>query len=163
MKKENILLVLWIIFGFVFVMAIDSILYFIMYLLYFGISELGVSYEIIKYFMPITTLILYILTALLMYKRITLRSNSTGIYLTTFPKKLFIGLALIALFLNPLTNFLSQLYITNAVVTMEMNKTYETLEVHSWMLIANGWSRWLVLVILAILFLRKLNKIENQA
>ena len=49
MNKENILLILWVIFGFVFVIAIESILYFLIHLLYFGLAELGISYNIMTY------------------------------------------------------------------------------------------------------------------
>lgn len=161
MKKENILLVLWIIFGFVFVSGVDSILYFSTYLLYFGTSELGISYGILQYLMPIATLILYVLTTLLIYRKITINSNSTGIYLTTFPKKLFIGLALITLILNPITNKLSALYAKH-IATMESIDTYDFLKVYGWMTIGFGYTKWLILLMLAILFLRKLNIFENQ-
>lgn len=65
MNKENTLLILWVIFGFVFISAIDSILYFVIHLIYFAKSELGVSYQIMKYSVPILTLILYILATFL--------------------------------------------------------------------------------------------------
>jgi hypothetical protein len=161
MNKENVLLVLWIIFGFVFISGIDSILYFITYLVYFTKSELGLSYVIMKFSMPIFTLILYILTTFLIYKRIKLNSNTTGIYLTKFPKKLFIGLALIAIFLNPITNKLSGLYTSNLTRIEEIN-TIDFLEVYGSMTLGINLSRWLVLIILTIVFLKQLNLIENK-
>ena len=161
MNKENVLLVLWIIFGFIFISGIDAILYFITYIIYFTKSELGLSYGIMKFSMPITTLILYVLTTVLILKRIKLNSNSTGIYLTKFPKKLFIGLAVIAIFLNPITHKLSGLYAEH-LTTMENIDTSEFLQVYGWMSTGIHSSRWLVLIILTILFLKKLNLIENK-
>lgn len=161
MKKENALLVLWIIFGFVFISGIDSILYFIVNLIYFAKSELGLSYGIMKFSMPITTLILYTLTTFLIFKRIKHQSNLRGIYMTKFPKKLFIGLALIAIFLNPITHKLAGLYAEHAT-TMENIDSSGFLQFYGWMTLGIGVSRWLVLIILAILFLKKLNLIENK-
>ena len=76
MNKENILLILWVIFGFVFVIAIESILYFLIHLLYFGLAELGISYNIMTYVFPIITLIFYALTALFLLKIIKTKSFS---------------------------------------------------------------------------------------
>lgn len=70
MNKENVLLILWIIFGFVSVIAVVSILYFLIHLLYFGFAELGISYIIMTYIFPVITLILYSITAILLFNRI---------------------------------------------------------------------------------------------
>jgi hypothetical protein len=161
MNKENILLVLWIVFGFVFISGIDSILYFITYLVFFTKSELGLSYEIMNFSMPIFTLILYILTTFLIYKRFKLNSNTKGIYLTKFPKKIFIGLALIAMFLNPITSKLSGLYAEHST-PIEYTNYSDLLVVNGWMNMGIGFSRWLVLIILTILFLKKLKLYENK-
>ena len=110
MDKENLLLVLWIIFGFIFVVAIDSILYFFIHLIYFGLAELGVSYHIMTYILPLITLILYSFTAFLILTRLKTKSKFSGIYLTEFPKKLIIILTIVILVLTPLTNKLSGIY-----------------------------------------------------
>ena len=161
MSKENVLLVLWIIFGFVFISGIDSILFFITYLVYFTKTEIGLSYQIMTFSMPIFTLILYILITFLIYKRLKLNSNLKGIYLTKFPKKLFIGLALIAIFLNPITNKLSGLFAAHSTM-METIDPSDFLQVYGWMNMGIGFSRWIVLIILTILFLKKLNLFENK-
>ena len=159
--KENVLLILWIIFGFVFISGIDSILYFITYLIYFTKSELGLSYGIMKYSMPIITLILYVLTTFLILKKIKLKSNSNEIYLTEFPKTIFIVLALIALVLNPIMHKLSGLYAEHST-RMENIDTSDFLQAYGWMTAGIYFSRWLILIILSILFIKKLNQIENK-
>jgi|TARA_B110000908_G_C9981106_1_gene325527 hypothetical protein len=161
MNKENVLLILWIIFGFIFISGIDAILHFIVYLIYFAKSELGLSYGIMKFSMPIITLILYVLTTFLILKKIKLNSNSSGIYLTEFPKKLFIGLALIAIFLNPITNKLSGLYAEHSTA-MENIDTSDFLQVYGWMTLGIEFSRWLILIILTIIFIKKLKGIGNK-
>ena len=161
MNKENVLLILWIIFGFIFISGIDSILYFITYLIYFTKSELGLSYGIMKFSMPIITLISYVLTTFLILKKIKLNSNSSGIYLTKFPKRIFIILALIALTLNPITHKLSGLYAEHST-RMENIDTSDFLQVYGWMTSGIYFSRWLILIILSILFIKKLNLIENK-
>lgn len=161
MSKENILLVLWIIFGFIFITAIDSILYFITYLIYFTKSEFGLSYKIMSFSMPIFTLILYTLTTFFIFKKTKVKSNSNGIYLTKFPKKLFLGLSLIALLLKPITYKLSELYGQHST-TMENIDPFDFLQVYGWMTFGINFSRWLILIILIIIFLKKLNLIENK-
>ena len=111
--------------------------------------------------MPIITLILYVLTTFLILKKIKLNSNSSGIYLTEFPKKLFIGLALIAIFLNPITNKLSGLYAEHSTA-MENIDTSDFLQVYGWMTLGIEFSRWLILIILTIIFIKKLNGIGNK-
>ncbi|WP_308994021.1 hypothetical protein QLS71_002470 [Mariniflexile litorale] len=161
MNKENVLLILWIIFGFIFISGIDSILFFITYLIYFAKSELGLSYGIMKYSMPIITLILYVLTTFLILKKLKLNSNSSGIYLTKFPKRIFILLALIALTLNPITHKLSGLYAEHST-RMENINSSDFLQVYGWMTSGIYFSRWFILIALSILFIKKLNGIENK-
>jgi len=161
MNKENVLLILWIIFGFIFISGIDSILFFITYLIYFAKSEFGLSYGIMKFSMPIITLVLYVLTTYLIIKKIKFNSNSSGIYLTKFPKRTFIVLAIIALVLDPITHKLSGLYSEHSTV-MENIDASGFLQFYGWMIMGIGFSRWFVLIILAILFLKKLNLIENK-
>ncbi|WJJ96522.1 hypothetical protein [Algibacter luteus] len=161
MNKENVLLILWIIFGFIFISGIDSILFFITYLIYFAKSELGLSYGIMKYSMPIITLILYVLSTFLILKKLKLNSNSSGIYLTKFPKRIFIILALIALTLNPITHKLSGLYAEHST-RMENIDTSDFLQVYGWMTSGIYFSRWFILIALSILFIKKLNGIENK-
>lgn len=110
MNKENICIVLWIIFGFVFITAIDSILYFIIHLIYFGLAELKISYKIMTYIFPILTFIFYSLTAILILKKINQNSDSYGFKTQGFPKIWLIILTIVILILNPLTNKLSGLY-----------------------------------------------------
>lgn len=161
MNKENVLLILWIIFGFVFISGIDSILYFIVYLLYFAKSELGLSYAIMKYSMPIVTLILYLLTTFLILKKLKLTSNSLGIYLTKFPKRIFIILAVITLILNPITNKLSGLYAEHSTRAENFDIS-DYFQVYVWMTAGIYFSKWLVIIIIAILSIKKLNLIENK-
>ncbi len=161
MNKKNVLLILWIIFGFIFISGIDSILFFITYLIYFAKSELGLSYGIMKYSMPTITLILYVLTTFSILKKLKLNSNSSGIYLTKFPKRIFIVLALIALTLNPITHKLSGLYAEHST-RMENIDASDFLQVYGWMTSGIYFSRWLIIIILSIFYIKKLNGIENK-
>ena len=156
MTKENSLLILQIIFGFIFISGVDSILYFITYLIYFTKSELGLSYELMEFSMRIMTLISHVLSFFLILKKIKLNSNSSGIYLTKFPKRIFIILALIALTLNPITHKLSRLYAQHST-RMENIDTSNFLQVYGWMTSGIYFSRWLILIVLSILFIKKRN------
>ena len=98
MKKENTLLILWIIYGFVFVRAIDSLLFLFTNLVYFGTSQIGIPDSNLKFIIPAITLLSYAFTATIILKKLNTNSNSTGIYLTEFPKQLFTVLILIAVF-----------------------------------------------------------------
>jgi hypothetical protein len=159
MKKENILLILWIIFGFIFISGIDSILYLITFLIYFVKSELGLPYTVIAFSMPIITLTLYILTTLLIFKKV--KSKSNEIILTKFPKKVLIYFSLIALTLYPIANKLSGLYPAYST-KFESIEPSEFLMVHGWMIFGVHFSRWVIIITLIIVLLRKYKLIEYK-
>lgn len=159
MNKENILLILWIVFGFIFITAIDSILYFILHLIYFGLVELGVSYKILTYVIPITTLALYIITTIILLKRIKTKSKTSGIYLTEFPKNKIIIFGIIAFALSPITNKLSGLFTVNAIENM--NAPYsEYLGFYGWFHASFGISQLIILGFLVVTALIKLKKMN---
>ncbi|OMP32588.1 hypothetical protein [Mangrovimonas sp. DI 80] len=161
MTKENILLVLWIIFGFIFITGIDAILNFICYLIYFAQLEAGIPLGIINYSMPIITLLLYLSTTFLMLKNIKLDTNLSGIYLTRFPKRLFIVLGVISIFLIPITSKLSGLYTERLTIKETVYNSYEFLATYGWLTSGIYISRWIILIVLTIIFLKKLKLIEN--
>ncbi|PKA81960.1 hypothetical protein ATE92_0083 [Ulvibacter sp. MAR_2010_11] len=155
MNKENVLLIIWIIFGFVFITAIDSLLYLFTHLIYFVESELRLSYSFLQYSIPSITFIAYISTTFLILKRIKAKSDSEGIYLRNFPKKTFIILALIAIFLNPITNKLSGLYAEhNAYI--QSGSSSEFISFYGWMHFGIGFSRWVVLIVLVFVYMNKI-------
>jgi hypothetical protein len=158
MSRENKLLILWVIFGFVFVAAVDSILYFFIHLIYFAAAELGSSYGFLTYFIPIITFITYVLATFTILQNLNYKSGSSGIYLLKFPIKRFFILTLIAIILNPITNKLSGLYAEHITTTDTYLSHYP--DFYSWMNIGFGLSRWLILIFLAIIYLNKLEQPE---
>jgi len=161
MNKENILLLLWIIFGFVFILAIESILYFVIHLIYFGFAELGVSYRMMTFIIPLITFILYILTTYAIINRIKTKSKTSAIYLTEFPKKLIIFLSIIILTLTPLTNKLSGLYAENLSVNTLLEKG-EYLIFYGWLDLSFVISPALILIALVVFSLKKLNNLNKN-
>jgi len=161
MNKENILLLLWIIFGFVFILAIESILYFIIHLIYFGLAELRVSYRMMTFIIPLLTFILYILTTYAIINRIKTKSKTSIIYLTEFPKKLIIILSIIILTLTPLTNKLSGLYAENISVNTLFEKG-EYLIFYGWLDLSFVISPALILIALVVFSLKKLNNLNKS-
>jgi len=160
MSQENLLLVLWIIFGFVFIVAIDAILYFVIHLLYFGLAELGISYNIMTYAFPIITLILYSLTAFFLLKRIKTKSNASGIYLTEFPKNLLIGLSLVIFILTPLTNELAGIY-ADSTTENTLVERGEYLIFYGWFNLGFAISQTLVLITMVVFSLMKLKELNT--
>jgi hypothetical protein len=162
MSKENALLVLWIIFGFVFIQALDAIINLFNNLIYFGLSELSISYTILKFLIPIISLSTYIIVVIAVLKKIKTKSNSSGIYLTEFPRAGFIILALIAIFLNPFTNKLAGLYAeNNSFIQSENSKDY--IEFYGWKTMGMHLSKWVILITLVFVYLTKYNsrRIKN--
>jgi len=154
MKKENTLLILWIIFGFVFVRAIDSLLFLFTHLVYFGTTVIGIPYDILKFIIPAITFASYILAVTILLKKLKTNSKSTGIYLNEFPKRLFTVSILIAIFLNPVTHKLSGLFAEYNAVNLSEN-TIEYLTLYSWMNIGINFSRWIILIALAYIYFDK--------
>jgi len=159
MGKENILLVLWIIFGFTFVSAIDSILYFLIHVIYFDTSELGLSITFLTYFIPIITILSYLLTLLFILKKIKTNSNSEGIYLTSFPKKAFIFLLILVLLLKPIASKLSGLYAEYYVSTLDITAN-DYLNFYGWMHATLAISRWGSIIILGFIYLKKYQSLK---
>ena len=157
MDKEKTLIVLWIIFGFVFIKAIDSILYFVIHLMYFGLAELEVSYNVMTYIFPILTFILYSLTAIFLVRRLNNNSNHYLLQLDNFPMKIFI-ISTAILVLYPLTNKLFGIYAANysTHVPSDMN---EYLNFSGWFI--SGFTISKILVITGLIFYSFL-KLKNH-
>ena len=162
MNSQKTLLILWIIYGFVFIQAVDSVLFLLAHLAYFATVGLGLPYSILNFVLPIITISLYLATAYLLIKRIRIESQESGLLFTKFPKRQFVILFVIAITVNPLTNRLSGLF---AEFNSEMqNQTpTEFIEFYGWFHFGIGFARWTSLVILALIYLKKhdLKKIKN--
>jgi hypothetical protein len=156
MKKENTLLILWIIYGFVFIRAIDSLLFLFTNLVYFGTSQIGIPDSKLKFIIPVITLLSYAFTAIFVLKRIKTNSNSTGIFLSEFPKHLFTVLILIAIFLNPITNKLTGLFAEYNTTVLSGNGK-EFVDLYGSMQVGLGFSRWITLIVMAYIYYNRYN------
>ena len=159
MDKEKTLIVLWIIFGFVFVTAVDCIIYFVIHLLYFGLAELKVSYDVMTYIFPVLTFVVYSLIAILVVNKINRNSNQYVLQFDEFPKNLLIVLSIVILILYPLTNKLSGLYAeySSGNTLIEMG---EYLTFYGWFNIGFTISQILVLIGLATYSIIKLKNLK---
>jgi len=160
MKYENTLLILWIIFGFIFISAIDSILYFFTHLIYFAELKLEFSFRFMKISMPIITLILYSLTTFFIINKINTKSKSNEIYLTEFPKNWTIVFSIIAIFLTPITNKLSGLH-SHSITEIENFITIDFIEFYGWLHFGIGISRWIVLISILLFYFNKYRDLSS--
>ncbi len=154
MRKENTLLILWVIFGFVFIRAFDSVLFLFTHIVYFGTSKIGIPYYVLKYFIPIFTFLSYISATSLTLRRLKMNSKSNGIYLTEFPKQIVTPLILIAIFLQPITNKLAGLFAEYNSTAQSENAT-DFIDFYGWMYFGIGFSRWTVLIVLVYIYLNR--------
>lgn len=162
MKRENILLVLWIIFGFLFVSAVNSILYLIINLLYFGLYELGITFQILKIMIPIITIILYGITAYLLLNRGNLDSRIAGLYLLDFPINLTVVLGIIAFTLHPLAEKLVGYHAEHISKNDNWN-SHSYLDFYAWRDFGFIMSKWVLIVFLLVAFLPKLNTLKIRS
>jgi hypothetical protein len=156
MSKEKTLLILWIIFGFVFIQAVDSLLYFLTQLIYFGTVGIEVPYSVLNFLLPIVTIMLYWTAIFLLIKKLRIDSPTIGILLTEFPKKQFLILMILAISLNPLTNKLSGIFVEN-ISDFNSADSIEFIEFYGWLHAGIGVARWSSILILVIIFLRNYN------
>ena len=154
MKAEKTLLILWIIFGFVFVQAIDSILYLTIHLIYFGTVYLGVGFSILKFLIPAITLLIYLLAIFLIQGRISIKSGISGLLPTQFPKNQFFALLILAVVLSPITNKLSGLFAVSMHSILTLDEL-EFIEFYGWFHMGIGIARWTSVTALALIYLRK--------
>ncbi len=104
--------------------------------------------------MPTITILTYLTTIILILKKIEINSASSGILLTKFPKNQFIILLILAIVLNPITNKLSGLFAEWTTESMNQNTT-EFLELYGWMHTGIGVARWISVVGLGLIYLKK--------
>ncbi|MDO7138172.1 hypothetical protein [Algibacter lectus] len=161
MKKNDVLLVLWVIFGFVFVTAVDTILNFIIHLLYFSLVELGVSFLILTYLLPSITLVTYLFTACFVVGKINRKSLKLELYKREFPKLLLVVLSLIIFILGPLTNWLSGLY-SESISKSHHGDIQSFLVFYGWFTAGFGISQMISLISLVIYLLIKLKDLNNN-
>jgi hypothetical protein len=162
MKIEKHLIVLWIIFGFILVTGIDSILYFVIHLIYFSVAEMKVSYNIMTFIFPILTFILYSFTAIFVLKKLNKSSINYKLPLYKFPKKPLLIFSLIILILYPLTNKLSGVYYAEYLNNNTMIEMGEYLIFYGWFNIGFTISQILVLLGLATYSFFQLKKLNSR-
>jgi hypothetical protein len=162
MASQKTLLILWIIYGFVFIEAVDSVLFLLSHLTYFATVRLGVTFSILIFVLPIITISLYLATAYMLVQRMRIEPLVHGRPPMEFPKRLFIALLVIAIIIKPITNKLSGLF---AEFNWEiLNATpNEYLEFYGWFYFGIGFARWTSLIILALICMKKYysRKIKN--
>jgi hypothetical protein len=129
--------------------------------MYFGMSELGISYQIMTITFPIVTFLIYAFTTFELIKKLKIKSPVSGIYLTEFPKKLTIGIGLIVITIHPITNLLYSKY-AERIYEIETIDIHSYLSFYSWFQIGFGISRLLILIILIIVFVNHLNKLNGK-
>jgi hypothetical protein len=161
MRKENLLVMLWMLFGYFFIESIDAILNFIVHLIYFVIPKLNFSLKTMTILVPILTLALYVTTAFILIRRFNSKQFFIGDFPTEFPKKLFVGIVLIPILLNPITSKLSGLY-GEYSINMVNYSTRDFLQFYGWMTSGVYISKWVVLIILAFVFLKKINILQHK-
>ncbi|MDF1695867.1 MAG: hypothetical protein P1U56_08555 [Saprospiraceae bacterium] len=154
MSKERTLFILWILFGFVFVQAVDSILYFVVHIFYFIAAAFGISLSALVFIVPAFTFILYAITIFILLNTIKISSDKNGILLTKFPKPLFLFLLMLAIALNPITNRLSGLF-AEYTTGLESEGTVQYLEFYGWMHAGIGISRIVSVIALGFIYLKK--------
>lgn len=159
MNKESLLIILWMIFGFVFIIAAEAILYFFIFLLYVGFAELGVSYSLMSYLFPVLTLMLYLLTAFSLVKRA--ETKVAGISLTQFPKKLLIILSLVIIVLLPVTHKLSGMYAEATFEDAPMTSG-EYLSFYGWFNLGFAVAQIVTLIAIVWFSLSKLKEWQNN-
>lgn len=156
MNKNRTLLILWIIYGFVFIKGIDSLLYLFIHLVYFGTSSLGLSYPVLTFIIPAITLVSYFATVLILILKINISSDTSGVLLTEFPKRQFLLLMLAAIAVLPLTNKLTELY-SEYMGGYERENVSDFIAFHSWKVLGFAFARGASLAVLGLIYMRKYN------
>jgi hypothetical protein len=154
MKRQNHLLILWIIFGFIYISAIETVLHYLNFGIFYASVALNMPYSVLEYALPSFPILSYGLTTYFILKHIKTKSGYDGIYLTNFPKRTFVIAAIAFLALPPIFNRLSALVSVNGY---DYYTNIEWLNLYAYTSSAIGISQWFVLIILTIVFLRKLN------
>ena len=161
MKNENTSAMLWVIFGYFVITSITTILNFIVHLIYFVLVELGLSFSTLTFLLPMLTVTLYAGTAFILVKRFGLREVKLSTFLSRIPRTIIIGIMLIPIIINPITNKLSGLYTERLVNSTNFNRM-EYLDFFGSMNTGLFISKWIFLIALGILFLNQTQSNQNK-
>ena len=164
MECKNKSLIFWGIFSFVLIRAIDSILYFIINILFLIGIQSKLASDLLFYLIPIISLILYTITTIIVLRKLNIKALCREIYPNKLNITLFILLVVIGITLNPLVNKLSGFYIENQyeIVISENYLTIgQWLHLNGWMDFVIEVSRWIIIIILGVLYWKK-NKKTNH-
>ena len=71
MKNDKTLLILWIIFGFLFIYSLDLVLKTLVDFIYFSVCLVGLSYRAMQFVIPVITLIVYGVSTFILLRKIT--------------------------------------------------------------------------------------------
>ncbi|MGB6035869.1 MAG: hypothetical protein WBG42_06345 [Cryomorphaceae bacterium] len=154
MKTEKSIIVLWIIFGFVCIHAIDSILFFLIHLIYLGTVTVGMAFSTLKIVLPILTVGIYLSTTFFTLNRIKANSGILDLSLTKLPKNQFFVLLLLAIVLQLITTKLSGLFAEWISSSLDHN-TSEFLALYGFFHMGIGIARWASIIVLALVYLNQ--------
>jgi len=162
MHKKN--LVLWLIFGFVLVTALSSIVDFLTHLIYFGNSELGIPNNIMKFTIPLSSLGLYAIATLILLKWVNNIPDLSALSNDQVPKRIFIAFTTIAILLPLATNKIWAVYDVYIQESIEYSSTnsLDFLELYGWMNAGPYLSQWLTIIVIAAVYYKNLKKKKNK-
>lgn len=140
-------------------MAIDSLL---SHIIYFTEFNLNFSNDLILYSVPIITFICYLLTTIIIIKRIKIKSELNGIFLTDFPIKWFIILTVITLFIIPITNWLNGFHSRQVAEIGKIGNVSYFFYIQTWLESGIMLSGWIMIIGLAFVFINKYNKLKSK-
>jgi hypothetical protein len=112
MNEQKKLLILWIVFGFVFIKSIDSALYLISELFLSVELIFNVPVDILIYSHPTIIIVIHLTTLFFIVKSLNINSEIKEGFLIQFPKWKFILLSITAITLIPITNYFKAYYIS---------------------------------------------------
>lgn len=156
MKKEHVTIILWLILGFLVIESIDILLRFIVFAIYFAKSSLDLPYDILRFTMPLTIFVVYILAAFYVLKLIKRQTTVGKVDISKFPKKIFLICALIVLVLQPILNKSMGLMAEYSVANFKTNVHFFSLR--GWMDLSLSISGGIVLAFLIFRYWRLLKE-----
>ena len=161
MNNQNALLIFWIIFGFICITAIESIIFLTTRLALIIQALSGIPPSIMEFSMPISVVLIYLLSAYLIIKNVSANLDHDQSYLVLPSNKKFVSIFIIAIALKPLTYRGYSLFLEYSN-WFENIDTALFLSISGWTQISVELSRWLILLFLGIISFRKLKAVKNN-
>jgi len=153
-SKQNTLMALWILVGFVFIHALDALLYLVCHLIYFLLLSAKLPHSALISLLLISAASFYLIGAFVLIKKVELTFFLEDNSFKPISTQRFILLFILSIFLKPITNRLAGLF---GQYNYDLFTDFDFLTIQGMLYFGISLGQVFALIVLAITYFRRYN------